>query len=878
MLAAAILIAGVAACTEDFVDQPQTGESDDIYQLDEGEFGLGFNISLSKLDKQTRATLLHPSEGSRDYVEDSVDTEHLFILFFNLDGTFLFDIQNPTAVPIGQTVSGNDNQWFIKIPVKQINDNLIKYIEEHPFKIAVLANWTFGENFNLGGNIGDGNNQWAEFRFHSPVDEATGELIYDENGKLKGDHISLLAHAERDTAYTDDSGDNENGYGHLVYYTETGPHMGPYTEWVRNFQSNQSAAEQAIRTNYNIQQNKYTNPERNIDYPNMWHVWNFGGENGEYSFQNGDKWKALNEKAKENFMSEYYLSDKMDTPSLDKYWKLYDDDDLYVHGPAVWDEDNGTMTIKAFPDYFTEESNHNGDAFPDENVISYLHFMAKADGYLNIRYEAAGGAKIKVHIGLTNHDASEVEPDMDGTNRKQNIEYRDPSTNKWNESNGVFQAFGDIPSVKRHVYIYCLAPDSPEFDDDEEMVAPQITISEIEYIESRHLYDVDREARMPDTNYPIPMYGIQDFDPIGEYWQPGVLFNLSSFNNALKPGYSYRNVSILRSLARVEVLLKKDGFPRKPSHVFLRSMNRSARITPVDFFTPTDIIWNGYDRTNESDRKRYANYEDYNIAEQTVLEGCAGADGEIENICNYGPIYIGSNNNKGQSKEQKLREYRQATAWPFGVWEQQWNWNWNRKGQFDSDDQNDNPYAVEWFPTYEPGQTHMYHGTTIPEYPRILHPRISRSDYARFKDVSSEYNDGYYHYIIYVPEKNITDADNPGNIADRPKIVHVELRFNGGMDDSKAEDNIVDNLDDNGAYRLYFTERGRATAASFDFKGRLSWDAYEYNLDIVKQHWPIMRNHVYRFTVESGGPNFYDNNITFQVEAPEKRGVDWSFN
>lgn len=130
--------------------------------------------------------------------------------------------------------------------------------------------------------------------------------------------------------------------------------------------------------------------------------------------------------------------------------------------------------------------------------------------------------------------------------------------------------------------------------------------------------------------------------------------------------------------------------------------------------------------------------------------------------------------------------------------------------------------------------------------------------------------------ILYVPEKNITDADNPGDISDRPKIIHVELRFNGGLDDEKWGENRVDNLDDNGAYRLYFTEGGRATAAGFTFEGRQSWDDYERNWEIASQHWPILRNHIYRFTV-NGGLDYYNNNITFEVSAPERRTGSWNF-
>ena len=850
-------VAVLSGCVKEDLEK-QGAVDEDFYTLEDDEYGLGFAISLDKLDGvTTRAGLGHSNGYSRDGVEDFVDTENLYILFFNLEGIFLFDIKKPTAVPMGKAgATDEDNQWFIKIPVKAINPNLIRYIEDNPFKIAVLGNWTFLDDTNIGGNLGDGSSdKWDMFEFHQPLD-AEGNLTYKE-GKLTGDHISLLAHAQRDNVYKDT---NKGGYNHLVYNTETGPHMGPYTEWVRNSYKNEAEAEAAIRANYDVAKNRLTSQNLGIDYLNMWRLWCFDGEP---QFGSGSMWKSVNEAARASF----------NLSSADNWWNMDSEDDLYVHGAASW-EDAGEkkgITVPSFDSSFDNERNSAGYGFPSN--ASYIHFTAKADGYLHVRYKSTGGAELKVHIGKYYY-----ENPADQYQFTHNKNSRDESKLKaqYHEENGVRifdEAFGDVPGEAVHVFIYSLAPETPVLDDDGEPVDPSITVYEIEYIESRHLYDVDRMGILPTRSYPIPMYGIQDFDAIGEYWQPGLLFNLSQFNNAMKEGYSYRNVSLLRSLARVEVILPKSIFKREPTHVFLRSMNRSARITPVDFFTPTDIIWNGFDMTKDSDIRRYNNYSS-NLIEQDILKACSGGvDGEIENIMQYGPIYVGSNVNTEQTEYEQMTEYRRATSWPFGIWEQQWNWNWNRIGSDDSSDAPRSEYSVDWYDTYKPGQTRAHTGQTVPPYPHVLHPRISRSDYARFTKIDDPDN---YHYLIYVPEKNITDADNPGNVADRPKIVHVEIRFNGGRDITNT-DNQVENFDDNGAYRLYFTPGGQASSNDFTFEGRQSWDDYEYNWNIASQHWPIMRNHVYRFTV-LGAPSYGGNNVIYQVCAPDQRYTGWFFN
>ena len=896
LLAGAILLGGsLTSCVDDALVEGNGAE--DIYSVAEDEYAMGVVLSLGQLSNGTRA-LDNMNDRELKDIEEYVNTENLYILFFNLDGIFLFQIDKPVAIPIGQSTLGNDSQWFIKIPVKDINPNLIKYIEENPFKIAVLANWTFDSDRNLGEDLGG----WEEFRFNQPVDEK-GNLTYDAYGKLIGDHISLLAHAQRDNTYENTT---NHGYDHLTFRTENGkPHMGPYTEWVHNYHSSIKEAELQIRSYYDVKNATYSNSHRysaddnknnlgrfEMKYNNLWHLWNFGSADkvNTTNFPSiGDDqakvWIELNDQARKEFLKNYNPLDRTSVWKFDGYQGIE-----LSYGVLPMTKTSGEIPTEnselesllivtpnmEWKDY--QAGNPiNIDSRPSVGAHPFIHFKAPADGYLRVNYEAYNGAKLIAHIGSNNTPTNNAQH-----YQRDNLKSREECTV------GDDGQFGDVPFDPEDVYLFMVVdpdemyvPETPEESDGDQgddsdpaegeeeenpelkpvvPANPYVKIYSIEYIESRHLYDVDRYGVLPSKDDPIPMYGIQDFDPIGEYWQPGILFNLSQLNNAQKEGYIYRTISLLRSLSRVEVRLLKSQFPQKPSHVFMRSMNRSARMTPVDFFTPTDIIWNGFNENSVSDVRRRQNYIDVgNLSEQHILEKTPGVQKEEKNIMGFGPFYIGSNT---VQTGNILNEYRSATAWPFGIWEQQWEWNWNRGTGF-----------VDNFATYEPGDSRNYTGQTVPEYPRILHTRISRSDYARMTEVDDPL---YWHYIMYIPEKNITDADNPGDLSDRPKIIHVELRFNGGPEGSDPEDNQVDNFDDKEAYRLYFTEGGRANLGNFDFTGRGSWDAYEYDLDIVKQHWPILRNHVYTFTV-NGIPT-YKENVIFQAESPDYRGTSWNFN
>ena len=92
---------------------------------------------------------------------------------------------------------------------------------------------------------------------------------------------------------------------------------------------------------------------------------------------------------------------------------------------------------------------------------------------------------------------------------------------------------------------------------------------------------------------------------------------------------------------------------------------------------------------------------------------------------------------------------------------------------------------------------------------------------------------------------------------ENPKVCHIEFRRGEDPTGEYYED-PYDNIDDNNCYRLYFITGGYNKDSKYipDFNVKdedrvsESWEnKYEQNSDNLSLHWPIMRNHVYSFTV-----------------------------
>lgn len=340
------------------------------------------------------------------------------------------------------------------------------------------------------------------------------------------------------------------------------------------------------------------------------------------------------------------------------------------------------------------------------------------------------------------------------------------------------------------------------------------TILDIEFTQDEYIYLTDREGILPSSDHPIPMYGVQKFNRLEGFWDEGASFDLTAGGRDENGNYYVtKTLSLLRAVAKIEVLLPKSlGVPR---HVYMRSLNRNTRCEPMDVATPTELLWKDHD-----------------------------TECEWRRIQARGPMY---NNGTYNSSE-----YKKKLAWYYGAW-LEWGWDYN-------------------------GRTEVIPAQSEGPFPRIMNPKIDRSDFAAFIDVSDYYNDQYYHFLFYMGENTLdAPSDYSGN-GGSYMVPHIEIRFDQRYaTTAKVTTNSTLNLDDDDCYRIYFTEGGIASGAR-DANGvttisKSGYSAYEKNPNYLKEHWPIIRNHVYRFTVRDTG----SENMSGLVVDAQNRSIDFNF-
>lgn len=818
-------------------------------------YGLGFTIAADALTKATDG-----ERGSMQYgneIENYIDPTQLRVLFLDKDGNFQYEFSQYEDRDEGGNPRSNDklksglhleplrlnhdggavSQWFARIPIDQLSDEQLKLITDEGFKIAIMANWP-EETFY--GEDGSGSDEHGSI-YTNFLDGGEQNLA------------NRLAHCHYDEKYVEDTNDESGifaAYEPFLGYNKNKElnQLSVWSDWVTTqFEEKKKdedretkytqfeAAEKWIRENYKPYPDEgrpSLKGKSGRTYYDMWYVWNFGGSYnlnaktpGENMYYHGTprkEWAQRNDEKgwasqwKESI--ENGLGEQTITLSNGSFDGLTFVSASAGSGEATLVETDYGIGVK-MPTAFSTGDHEEVLVKDKDGMIvgsGEAHFKVSlaADGFLRLKVGAISNSDDKDHtmgnvaVGLYFAAADQKD--------KQQITYP------------VFGNFGDktvaneftftvrVNANAEDAYIYALS-DNPE---------DQLVIYEIEYFKSWHLSDIERDGIRVSKDHPIPMYGIQDFDPIGAYWVPGELFNLSA-NNGLHPDnrYNYRWISLLRSVAKVELKIAKAPFGgKKPAYVYMRSMNRSARLNPIDVLTPTNQLW-------------------YGDAEHNLV----GIVQETANIQTYGPIYEGENGNKSPE------HFHQRLAWFFGVWthekvgidaqsvnssNEKWDWN-NKINTVDID-------------------------KSIP-YPRVFNPHINRSDYTHFIDTDPEGTDTeYWHYMLYVPEKGLTDVNNPGDVTEAPKCLHVELRW---------EDlNSDDNLDNNAAYRIYFadpTKNGQLVGSY----GRDKYKDYERDVNNVRTFFPIVRNHLYQVTVS--GINQGDINYT--VNNPAEREVNIEF-
>lgn len=320
-----------------------------------------------------------------------------------------------------------------------------------------------------------------------------------------------------------------------------------------------------------------------------------------------------------------------------------------------------------------------------------------------------------------------------------------------------------------------------------------------------------RNIKMPSANHPIPMYGVQIFDKIpAELWKKGTPFDISNLPQEAYPDvdYTYRSISLLRCCVRLDLKIPKSvKNGSKPVHLSLWYSNIYSRTEPMDNWTPTNQIWNQYGQ----------DHSDGNC--------------EMSRLIDYGPVVTNKDPGNGTTKAK----YQERLKWFYGAWLDK---GWDFKT--------------------------VSGGSSVPEkkgieYPRIFNACIQRNKVIRINngDVTDLYPDKnqYWHYIVYTGERSPNDVNSLPNMPSNPYIACFVISW-----------------DNTNFYCIPLLNYG---AVSYDYYSAVfgpdnsgAWknaspgSAYNSFLTTVTQNtgdkipYPLLRNHIYRFTLKgsrSGG-------------------------
>lgn len=769
---------GLTSCIyDDFDNDP------DYPFIDTEGFSLGLTISLD--DLQSRADTDNGPDGGYD---SYIDTQNKFrVLFFTAQGQFIFEAIDRTVMP--RTTNDGKLEWFVHIPVNYIVDSggnaydveaLKTQLKDNDFKVAILANWPNVDSNGKPCDISKAEPNWG-----------INESIYGSNTK----NINDLHHLAYDSNYNDNPSNStrptrKEVYGFLM---DDEGKMGIRTDWVKARGdmgiTSRETAETWIRNNwYPSNDNNY------LHYKDLWYLWNFNG-------------------ALRYDVSSY--NDNTANASIKSEWMTKNNRELYgwLYSGYGWNRtlssfeiDDGAANFKfmrgsgyTYPSVVYSNNNYAIQLPPGGYQNNAIKFTCFATGLIIVKYGSASGTS---SIVLERRN-KEVKDDSDERKTPPSASETDSSwrTYTWEKS---------ITGDSEYISIYCSSGTA--------------LIYEVEYIAEKYLYDTDREGILPSEENPIPMYGVQNYKKL-ENWQPGTTFDLSHERKE-NGTYEEKTISLIRSLAKVEVYLPEESNGRKPQHIYMRSMNRTARCEPVDVETPTNTLWK----------------EDNHNLTSSNRGPCEWYD-----IQEHGTFYQGTRDDKDDNpSDAKTRAYQNKLSWYYGSWK---GASWKNNGR----------NWTGW--NFGTGIT-VNDETNTNRYPHLFNPSIDRSDFTHMIEVPSD-RSGYYKYILYVPDKNIDDPNYVGLSQSITKVAHIEYRY-------PDQDDI--NLDDNNCYRIYFTNyrsTGYKPNPDITKVSKTDFDnGYELRSDSLSMHWPIMRNHVYTFQVtgtrtRSGEPEIISDVTTW---------------
>lgn len=823
-----------ASCTDD--ELKVKGDEEPGIESQAG-YSLSFRVGLQSLGFGTRADDV--ANGLIDGAvtpdvekyEDYVDAEKLYVMFFLYDETHsnddlahgqdkLLTMFEPgdkavSLIPVGfQTTDGYDKSWYVKISIPDVdhldgNNNKLdgetfaQILRENDFRIAVIANAESNKKIVLNPAVVTKNASGTV-----TVDLTSASSIHDIHRQTDGNDLYVKDEYTKkidpdtgDTSYEVKKSDatRRHIYGFLYNNMTDAPgkYLGYYTGWVSsNIQDiKENTAVDFIRDTFNPSVD-----EPYLDYKDLWSVWNFGGgdDNRYVSYPQHDinysnQWKTRNGAYLTSLLDAALENDPANLssfstgPEIKVNGQVVSKENVYLrYMDFVEDNVHATAVYDDVYGYGVKLPKNQHGAGTTTTGNKYEKLDTIHGGWFSFMAHGTG----HLHITASNGGSGTavIYAQTGAKDTKEKFEFKSPEPTTIPSSSKIAVTGNSI-----NLYIYTDAASGSE-----------PVIYQIEYVQDQYLYETDRRGIAPSKTQPIPMYGVASYAKLENLWAPGTSFDLDDYHGTspddptIPDPYTYFHpIPLLRSVAKVIVKI-----PRALSshHVYLRSMNRNGRWEPADVRSNTLDIWNdgSEDFTGQHSKK------------------C-----EFFNIIKQKPFYDPTNTTN-KDKDGQWAEYKTKLAWYYGNWAKQGLIEKNTPMVGTEDTSNDF------------------------EYPHIMNALITRSDFVKFFKVGTE--DIYDKYVLYVPEKYVDDPNNlddsSGIERSTPKVCHIEFRVEGDG---------FRNLDDNNCYRIYFTDYGFNPAKKIPDQSDDSngWEqSYEQDPANLNVHWPIIRNHVYQFTVQ----------------------------
>lgn len=287
-----------------------------------------------------------------------------------------------------------------------------------------------------------------------------------------------------------------------------------------------------------------------------------------------------------------------------------------------------------------------------------------------------------------------------------------------------------------------------------------------------------RPTKLPSRAYPIPMYGVQTYEPINEEeWLEGTTFSLNRKN---PDGSDYdKPISLLRSVARLDLKIPKD-YTIEDCVLFYS--NIYARCEPMNNWDPTDKIWyEGAHYMEDADLSDefFQNNNDFTGSRITTCDE--------DKLMKYGPITengFAQDQYKYDPKTRRLtaptlptkttgtveesrNAYWEKLAWLYGAWLAK-DWDWGAK---DHSTGKNKAWAQNIV-----NKVKQEKGI---DPPMIMNSCIQRNEVV-YVPKSACFDDGEYnHYVVYIGERNTNDPSGLNNIANtgsgNPTIMYWSL-------------------------------------------------------------------------------------------------------